>query len=91
MKSYNCRFCGEPFVPTPAVKPGYVDECPECFYARTHPTPAVDVISRMERGSAEQRRALDALRRDLVRMGIKQSDVDDRITKMMAEADKLSG
>jgi DNA-directed RNA polymerase subunit RPC12/RpoP len=63
VKSYKCRFCGEPFVPTLSNKPGYIDECPDCFYARTHPTPADDVISRLERRSPEIRRTLNSLLR----------------------------
>lgn len=29
---YECRHCGEFFVPLPG-KPGYIDECPECLVA----------------------------------------------------------
>jgi DNA-directed RNA polymerase subunit RPC12/RpoP len=83
LKSYKCRFCGEPFVPTPSAKPGYIDECPECFHARTHPTSPVDVISKLERGSRDGRRALNSLRRYLIGKGIRESEVDERIAKAL--------
>jgi hypothetical protein len=83
VKSYKCRFCGEPFVATLSKKPGYIDECPECFYARTHPTPAEDVVSRLKRRSPESHRALTSFRRYLVGKGIKESEVDERIAQAL--------
>lgn len=91
VKSYKCRFCDEPFVQTVSKKPGFIDECPECFYARTHPTPTDDVISRLERHSPDIRRALNSFRRYLIAKGIKESEVDDRIAQALnADSERMS-
>jgi hypothetical protein len=88
VKSYNCRFCGEPFVPDPASfnKTGYIDECPECFRVRTHPARPDDPISRLERDSPLNRKRLARLRSYLLSKGIEASEVDRRIAKAL-EAD----
>lgn len=78
----NCRYCRESFTPKPG-KPGYVDECPECLHAKTHAEPPVDVVSRLMEHSPEARRALKALRRSFLSMGISESKVDDRIAWML--------
>jgi hypothetical protein len=74
----NCRYCGESFAPQPG-KPGYIDECPACLHAKTHPRPPVDVVVQLMQRSDEARKAIEALRRSLLKIGIAESEVDERL------------
>jgi len=87
-KSVSCRYCGEPFVPKPG-KPGFVDECPECLYAKTAPTipPEKQFVARLRESSSESKKALKAFRRSLLQVsGIDESNVDKIIADVFEMA-----
>ena len=85
-RPYTCRYCGEDFVPQPA-KPGYVDECPDCLHERTRPNIPPDFASRFLARFPDRRRSFNALREQLLSLGIDEA----RVYEFIADALKRAG
>jgi len=84
----QCRYCGEYFEPRPG-KPGYIDECLSCLYAKTAPQIPHEqqVLARIMGHSEESRKAIKALRRSLLKLStISEENVDKVIVELFEES-----
>jgi hypothetical protein len=87
-RSIECRYCGESFDPKPG-KPGYINECPNCLYAKTAPQIPHEqqVLVGLVGHSKEARKAIKMLRRDLLKLaGIAEADVDRLIVELFEKS-----
>jgi hypothetical protein len=84
-RSYSCRHCGTTFIPQPE-KPGYIDECPDCLHEQTRPKPSADLTARFARRYPKRVKALKDLRKNLVDLGMSESDVEGMIADVVRQA-----
>jgi hypothetical protein len=78
----TCRYCEESFILLPG-KPGYADECPECLHEKTHPQPPPDLLARFLKQYPERRKAVKDSRKDLLKLGIDESEADRVVAHAM--------
>jgi DNA-directed RNA polymerase subunit M/transcription elongation factor TFIIS len=62
MKKETCRHCGTTFIPRPG-KPGLIDECEPCLYAKTAPKQHVINYNLQKGKNRLKRRKIDTLKK----------------------------
>ena len=87
-KEVTCRYCGDVFTPK-LGKPGFVDECPDCLYAKTAPQIPHEqrMLAQLMGESDEARKSIKAFRRALLKLPtVSEESVDKLIVECFRQA-----